>query len=273
METEKAAGILTESHVLLSSYLEREVKLEVYFSTNVLNLADISLLLINDGQNLPEMKFENILENLYLEDSLAPLLCVGIHCGINRKNEYGTVGVLDYKGRGTKAAAYSYFIFDELIPFVKHTYQVYSFKEKSFCGFSLGALSALDIVWSNPKEFAKVGLFSGSLWWRTVDQRDELFDENIHRIMHMKIRNGGYYPWLKFFFETGTKDETADRNGNGIIDAIDDTISLVDELVLKGYDRNRDIKYLELKDGKHDIATWGKVFPEFLKWGWGKESR
>ncbi|HEY8687905.1 MAG TPA: hypothetical protein VIM07_01620 [Chitinophagaceae bacterium] len=71
----------------------------------------------------------------------------------------------------------------------------------------------------------------------------------------MKIRNGDNYPWLKFFFETGTKDETADRNGNGIIDAIDDTISLMDELVLKGYNRAGDIKYLELKEGKHDVAT------------------
>src|SRR6187402_3053054 len=99
METEKAAGILTESHVLLSSYLEREVNLDIYFPANVLNLTDISLLLINDGQNLPEMKFENILEDLYQEDALTPLFCVGIHCGTDRKNEYGTSNVLDYKGR------------------------------------------------------------------------------------------------------------------------------------------------------------------------------
>ena len=273
MQTEKAAGILIESHVLLSSYLDREVILDIYYPANILKLPDISLLLINDGQNLPEMEFESILEELYQDDTFTPLLCIGIHCGKDRKNEYGTADVLDYKGRGTKAAAYSYFIFDELIPFLRKTYPVYSFKEKSFCGFSLGALSALDIVWNNPKEFTKVGLFSGSLWWRTVNQNDALFDENIHRIMHAKIRNGGYYPWLKFFFETGTKDETADRNGNGIIDAIDDTVSLIDELVLKGYDKERDIKYLELNDGRHDIPTWAKAFPEFLKWGWAKESK
>jgi len=271
METAKRAGILTETHVLLSSYLDREVKLDVYFPTNVLNLTDISLLLINDGQNLSEMKFANILEDLYQAYTIAPLLCVGIHCGKDRKNEYGTIDILDYKGRGTKAAAYANFVHDELIPFIRNTCQVYSFKEKSFCGFSLGALSALDIVWNHPEEFSKVGLFSASLWWRTKSQKDELFDENLHRIMHMKIRNGSYYPWLKFFFETGTKDETADRNGNGIIDSIDDTLSLIDELVLKGYNRDTDIKYLELKDGKHDIATWGKAFPEFIKWGWGEK--
>ncbi len=88
--------------------------------------------------------------------------------------------------------------------------------------------------------------------------------------MQNEIKNGNYYPWLKFFFETGSLDETADRNNNGIIDSIDDTMALIDELVKKGYDREKDIYYLELKDGKHDIATWRRAFPEFLKWGWGK---
>ena len=285
METAKPASILIENHILFSVFLDRNVIFDCYLPTEVQHHSDISLLLINDGQNLSEMParpgysrptgssgragggFENILEEN--TDVSTPLLCVGIHCSTDRKNEYGTVDVLDYKGRGTKAAAYQQFIFEELLPFIKSTYIIPSFKEKSFCGFSLGALSALDIVWKNPQEFSRVGLFSASLWWRTLSQDDEMFDENIHRIMHMKIRNGDYYPWLKFFFETGTQDETADRNKNGIIDAIDDTVSLIDELVLNGYDRKTDIKYLELADGKHDVATWAKAFPEFLKWGWG----
>ncbi len=271
METEKASRVLIEKHLVFSSHLDREVVIDLYLPANILHVSEVSLLLINDGQNLEEMDFRNLLEDDI--ETIAPLLCVGIHCSNDRKNEYGTVDVLDFKGRGTKAEAYSKFVFDELIPFIRKASKVHSFKDKSFCGFSLGALSALDIVWNNPHEFSKVGLFSASLWWRTVSQDDALFDENIHRIMHMKVRNGGYYPWLKFFFETGTKDETADRNANGIIDAIDDTVSLVDELVLKGYDRDTDIKYLELEDGKHDIATWASVFPEFLKWGWGINKR
>ncbi len=271
MEAEKNTGILTETHVLFSFYLNREVTLDVYLPPGILNQYDLGLLLINDGQDLLEMNFENILE--VHSEIIMPLLCVGIHCGKDRKNEYGTTDILDYKGRGTKAKAYQQFILNELLPFIKNTYLIASFKEKSFCGFSLGGLSALDIVWNHPEEFSKVGLFSASLWWRTVSQDDELFDENLHRIMHIKIRKGSYHPWLKYFFETGTQDETADRNSNGIIDAIDDTTSLIDELILKGYHMERDIKYLELKEGKHDVATWGKTFPEFLRWGWGKKSK
>ena len=269
MELETKRNYLIEKHILSSLLLNREVSLDIYLPANVLNPCDISLLLINDGQNLEEMKFADILEDIKNESTFAKLLCVGIHCGTDRREEYGTAGVLDYKGRGTKAVAYQQFIFKELIPFIKTSFYISSFKEKSFCGFSLGALSALDTVWNHPEEFTKVGLFSGSLWWRSLSQDDVLFDENKHRIMHSKIKEEGYYPWLKFFFETGTMDETADRNNNGIIDAIDDTLSLISELRIKGYNPDNDIKYLELKDGKHDIATWAKAFPEFLKWGWG----
>ena len=89
--------------------------------------------------------------------------------------------------------------------------------------------------------------------------------------MHRQVREDkGFYPWLKFFFEVGTLDEVADRNKNGIIDSIDDTVSFIDELVKKGYDKKERIKFLELKNGRHDVPTWAKAFPEFLRWGWGE---
>jgi hypothetical protein len=84
------------------------------------------------------------------------------------------------------------------------------------------------------------------------------------------VRKGSYYPWLKFFFECGTEDEREDRNGNGIIDSIDDTLDLIGELAARGYDLQRDVRYLEIVGGRHEVATWGKAMPEFLLWGWGK---
>lgn len=210
-----------------------------------------------------------MLDELLEAKEIEPILCIGIHAARDRKVEYGTANVPDCKGRGAHAADYTEFIFKELLPFIKKDLSIESFKEKSFCGFSLGGLSALDIVWNHPQQFRRVGVFSGSLWWRTVDQDEKHFDEDKHRIMHNEIRNGNYYPWLKFFFETGILDETADRNNNGIIDSIDDTLSLIKELKLKGY-KEEDIKYLELEDGRHDIATWGRAFSKYLKWGWGQ---
>ena len=268
MPVHKLKSITTENHILESVLLNRSVKVDCYLPVHVSEPDQMSLLLINDGQDLITMNFEEILENMYAHNSISPILCVGIHCAVDRKNEYGTANILDYKGRGAKAAIYSQFILEELLPFIRTTYQVKSFKEKSFAGFSLGGLSALDIVWNNQNEFFKVGVFSGSFWWRNKDQDDIDFDETEHRIMHKQVRDGKFSSWLRFFFEVGTQDETADRNNNGIIDAIDDTVSLIDELKIKGYTQDA-IRYLELEDGRHDVPTWARAFPDFLQWGWG----
>ncbi|MEP7251839.1 MAG: alpha/beta hydrolase-fold protein [Ginsengibacter sp.] len=270
MQTENIKGLATETHILYSDLLKRDVIIDIYLPPDITGGNNLSMLLINDGQDLIPMNFKKIIDELYAEKSINSLFCIGIHCSADRRNEYGTAKFLDFEGRGTKALLYQRFIFETLLPFIKKTYPLFSFKEKSFCGFSLGGLNALDIVWNHPKEFSKAGIFSGSLWWRNVSQDDPAFDERNHRIMHNQIRNGMYAPWLKFFFETGTLDETADRNNNGIIDSIDDTLSLIEELVTKGYNPSRDIRYLEIKDGRHDVATWGRAFPEFLKWGWGR---
>ena len=253
---------------LPSRYLQREVRIDLFMPPAFNERSEVSLLLINDGQNMGELGLAGILSGLYRQNAIHPLLCVGIYCGDDRKNEYGTAFVTDYKGRGAKAALYVQFILEELLPFIQLQAGIISFKEKSFAGFSLGGLSALDIVWNHPREFVKAGVFSGSFWWRSKGL-DEGYVEATDRIMHARIRQGSYYPGLKFFFETGMLDETEDRNNNGIIDSIDDTIGLIEELEQKGYKRQTDIEYLELEDGRHDVATWAVAMPAFLKWGWG----
>lgn len=263
------AIIPVESASVTSVFLNREVNVDIFMPFENTPTAPISLLLINDGQNMEELGLAVMLTGLYNQEGIEPLCCVGIHCGEDRKNEYGTALTADYKGRGAKAADYTRFVFEELLPFVKAKTGITSFKDKSFAGFSLGGLSALDIVWNYPQEFVRAGVFSGSLWWRSKGLDDGYVEEK-DRIMHAQVRNGTYYPWLKFFFETGTMDETEDRNNNGIIDSIDDTLGLIEELKNKGYHFPGDITYLELKDGKHDVKTWAEAMPGFLQWGWGK---
>ncbi len=256
-------------HLFHSEYLEREVTIDIYLPLQYQPHEQLSLLLINDGQDLSKMSFDEILDGLIAEGQIAPMICVAIHCGSDRKMEYGTAYAADYKGRGAKAGLYTKFIFDELLPFIRKTCQAPSFKDKSFAGFSLGALSAMDIVWNHPSEFNRVGIFSGSLWWRRKGYEDGYEDEK-DRLMHLQIRKGGFYPWLRTFIQCGLLDEAEDRNNNGVIDSIDDALDLIVELKAKGY-TDEHIHYLELEDGKHDVATWGKAFPDFLKWGWGSE--
>jgi enterochelin esterase-like enzyme len=260
--------IFTETLSIHSVYLEREVILDVYFPTKVDKPENLSLLLFNDGQDLKKMPFDEILDDLNTQNSIDPLFCIGINCGEERKREYGTAYSADFKQRGDKAGLYNKFIFDELMPFIRKKYHIPSFKEKAFAGFSLGALSALDIVWNHSNEFTKVGVFSGSLWWRKKSYEDGYDDEN-DRLMHLQIRKGSFFPWLKFYFQCGTLDETADRNNNGIIDSIDDALDLIVELKAKGY-TDKHIQYVLIQDGKHDVTTWAESLPNFIKWGWGK---
>lgn len=253
-----------------SHLLHRKVLVDIWKPAFLPPGVKPSLLLINDGQDMPSLKLGSMLEKLQRAGELVPLVCVGIHAGEDRRLEYGTAGVPDYLNRGNRAAHYTSFVFEELLPTVRSQTGIGEYAQKMFAGFSLGGLSALDIVWAHPHEFTHVGVFSGSLWWRTIDQDDPGYDDDQHRIMHQLVRNGSYAPWLKFFFMTGTLDETNDRNNNGIIDSIDDTLGLMQELERKGYDRNHDMVYLELADGRHDVATWARAMPQFLRWISGK---
>ncbi len=263
-----ASSIVVAQQTILSEYLEREVLVDVYLPVAMQRFDQVSLLLINDGQDLRKMPFDAMLDEMIAAHEIEPLVCIGIHCGPDRKMEYGTAYAADFKGRGASAGLYTKFILEELLPFIRKTYRAPSFKDKSFAGFSLGALSALDIAWNHANEFSRVGILSGSLWWRRKGY-EEGYDEEKDRLMHLQIRKGMYYPWMQFFIECGTMDETEDRNNNGVIDSIDDALDLIVELKAKGY-TDQHIHYLEMEGGRHDVATWAKAFPAFLKWGWGK---
>jgi enterochelin esterase-like enzyme len=270
MQQEKTiTTLLVEQHIIVSKFLNRPVTIHCFLPTHVNEPQQMSLLLINDGQNMEELSLEEMLDTLLTTKKITPVLCVAIHANENRKMEYGTAHCPDYLGRGVFATAHTNFVLNELLPFIYTTYCITKFKEMAYAGFSLGGLSALDIVWNYPGLFTKAGVFSGSLWCRTKSL-DDGYNENTDRIMHAQVRAGDYKKGLRFFFETGTQDETADRNHNGIIDSIDDTLSLIKELTDKGYHPANDIYYLELQDGKHDIATWARAMPVFLQWGWGR---
>lgn len=252
-----------------SEKLERNLRIDFYVPPNLRNgLMDV--LLINDGQDLQTMHFDAILAKLYRSEAIRPVLCIGIHAGPRRKFEYGTAISADYKGRGNLARRYLHFITEELVPAIHLLFPGRLCARWGFAGFSLGGLSALDVTWKKGDLFNMTGIFSGSLWWRTLDKDDPKYQDEQHRIMHNQIRDGNFVPGLKFFFECGTQDETEDRNGNGVIDSIDDTKDLIQTLSTKGYNPASDIYYYEINGGKHDVATWASAMPIFLRWAFGE---
>lgn len=227
------------------------------------------VLYLNDGQDLARLRMITVLDSLYQKQAVQPFVLVAIHAG-DRVQEYGTAAQADYMNRGSKASLYTDFVLTELLPYVQSHYRVSNSPAQSvFAGFSLGGLSAFDIVFHHPDRFSKAGVFSGSFWWRSKSTEAGYRDET-DRIMHDMVRRGTYSPTLKFWFETGTNDEISDRNNNGIIDSIDDTTDLIDELVKKGYRLEKGIRYVEIMGGEHNQKTWRKIMPDFLMWAFGK---
>jgi enterochelin esterase-like enzyme len=250
-----------------SEYLKRKVTITLLMPEGELT-EPIHLLLLNDGQEAENLRLAETLDVMYEAGLLKPIAVAAIHAGAERLQEYGVAGNPDFKQRGSKAAVYTQFIVKELLPAIKKEAGVESFETTAYAGFSLGGLSAMDIAWNNPQLFDKVGVFSGSFWWRSKELGKGYTDAD--RIMHKVIRETTGKPDLQFWLQTGTKDETADRNKNGIIDSIDDTVDIIKELEAKGYQRPSDIQYLEMVGGTHSTATWAYAMPKFLLWAFGR---
>ena len=264
MEEAALEQVMVKQVILSSHFLQRDVTVDFYVPAGT-PTKPLSLLLINDGQDLSEMQFAGMIEDLMRKGLMRPILCAGLHAGTERKMEYGTANLLDYDGRGAKAKAYQKFILQEVLPYVQQTYPYALLQHIAFAGFSLGGLMAIDTVWNYPDVFSAAGVFSGSLWWRLKDLNNG-YNEATDRIMHKQIREGEYHTGLRFYFTTGSLDETSDRNSNGIIDSIDDSLGLIEELQNKGYESGVDIEYINYEDGRHDVATWGRAMPHFLIW-------
>lgn len=223
------------------------------------------LLIMNDGQDADAIGLSRTLARLHNGRRIAPLVVAAVHATHARLHEYGTAGVANASGLGGCAAAYSAFVCEELLPELRLRYGFDPGpRHTAIAGFSLGGLMAFDIAWAHPELFGAVGVFSGSFWWRTDDS--SVRAKVASRIMHRKVRSSASLPPLRMWLQAGTEDETSDRDGDGIIDAIQDTTELVDTLAERGYRRGRDIVYREVEGGRHDQATWGRILPEFLEW-------
>jgi enterochelin esterase family protein len=260
---------ITENNITIKSdVLKRDVECTLLMPEDGEISEPLNLLLLNDGQEAENLQLKETLQSLAGNNRIKPVLVVAIHAGDERLLEYGTAGKPDFKKRGIKAALYTAFIKSELLPAITKLTGIEQFNSTAYAGFSLGGLSALDISWNNPDLFNKVGAFSGSFWWRSKDLAKGYTEGD--RIMHSIIKDTAVKPDIKIWLQTGTKDETSDRNKNGIIDSIDDTVDLIKELENKGFTRPADIQYLEMVGGSHNTETWAKAIPKFLIWAFGR---
>jgi enterochelin esterase-like enzyme len=218
-----------------------------------------------DGQMMTVWRLEEAISGLAAQGQCTLPLVVAIPAGRDRLDEYGLAGLPDYAGRGKKAAEFQRFVVAVVLPAVRSRYGVTAEPARTgVMGSSLGGLAAFDLAWRHPEVFGFAGIFSGSFWWRGDDSSPAAKQRS--RLAHRRVRETAPPPRLRLWFEAGRKDETDDRDGNGIIDAVQDTTELLTELERRGYRRGTDLAYVELPDGEHNEATWARALPAFLEW-------
>ncbi len=252
-----------------SRHLQKHIDLTILSTPVPKDKSSFNLLLLNDGQDLEQLRVKKIMDSLNSKKLLQPLVVVAINA-FDRMQEYGVSGYPDYQNNGIAAEKYAAFIDDELIPFIKKNSGVRKFNSIIIAGCSLGGLSAFDVAWDHADKIDKVGVFSGSFWYRDKDSKDADYSDDKDRLIINKIRSSRKRPHLKYWFYAGDQEETSDRDNDGIIDVVDDTKDLIDLIKSKNVCPPGDIIYTEFREGKHNYETWSAVFPQFLLWADGK---
>ncbi|MBI2518143.1 MAG: alpha/beta hydrolase [Opitutae bacterium] len=223
------------------------------------------VLIALDGQMMKEWRLEETLAALAAKGAVVPPLVVAITAGDGRLDEYGLAGLPDYAGRGGKAAEFQRFVIASVLPAVRARYGVTADPARTgVFGASLGGLAAFDLAWRHPDVFGFAGIFSGSFWWRGDNSSPAA--QQTSRLAHRRVRETPVPPPVRLWFAIGTAEEKDDRDGNGVIDAVQDTTELVDALVLRGFRRGANLHYTEIPGGKHHETTWAQALPGFLDW-------
>ena len=254
---------------LYSRHLQQHIQLTIISTPMPDDKSEMNLLLLNDGQDIEQLKIKETISDLYKKKLIEPLIVVAIKA-TNRDDIYGVAGYPDYQNRGSKADKYAAFIDDELYAFIKKKAGVRKFNSVVMAGSSLGGLSAFDIAWNHADKIDKVGVFSGSFWWRDKDAAAADYSDEKNRIMLNYIKSSRKKPHLKYWFYAGAKEETGDRDKDDVIDVVDDSKDLVELIKTKNVCPPGDIVYTESAEGKHDQQSWSKVIPDFLIWAFGK---
>ena len=226
------------------------------------------VLYVNDGQDQEALQIRETLTMLFQRQQIPPIIVVAVPTNDDRLQEYGTAVCSNAHNLGTKAGEYGRFLTSELMPAINQQFRTsHNPADSGIFGVSLGGLSAFDLAWNHPGKFGVVGVMSGSFWWRAGE--DETAVPPNQLIAHEMVKETAVKPNLRLWFEAATQDEASDRDNNGVIDAIQDTLELIEELEKIGFSQGEDVVYVEVPGGRHNYDTWSQQFPHFLRWAFG----
>jgi S-formylglutathione hydrolase FrmB len=253
-------------------------------------------LYVNDGQDMAAVYLRETLAQLHGDHVIRPVIVVAIDMLHDRMGTYGLSdraaarslpGDSRFGQVGARGHDYSEWVAHTLVPYIDAHYRTETKpRARAVLGWSLGGLNAFNLGWQYPEVFGRVGAFSPS-FWLAADRSTPATLQRTRLAQHM-VDAAPSRPAVKFFFAVGGKEETSDRDGDGIIDAVDDTRDLVQGwqgndgaslqgLAQRGYSvgmdwantpARTDVAYVLLPDGEHNQASWARMLPLFLRWAY-----
>lgn len=245
------SSIREQEDKIYSRHLQRHVKLTIINTPKPGDKSGMNLLLFNNGDELQKINAKHIIDSLYRNQQVEPLMIVAIDG--NEKEEYGISDLAAPGNTGSKAAKYNQFVINELYPFIKKRTAIRKFNSIAICGNSLGGISAFDIAWHNADKINKAGIFSGTFTY--ADNNDSV------NAVFEKIRASRKRPKLQFWLFTDEANDTT------ILSDAKKLALIIDQ---KNISSTGDIQIITDKDGNDDHASWRRHFPEFLVWAFGK---
>ncbi|HSH03981.1 MAG TPA: alpha/beta hydrolase-fold protein [Anaerolineae bacterium] len=270
-QRERAFVATVQQHkvTLRSSYLGDERELVIFAPAGYEKGAGrvYPVVYILDGQEHEALAVQRTLAHLWKYGHLKRLLVVMVPTGGDRFQEYGVADIPNGHGLAKLAAAHNQFLVEEVRPYVVREWGGAA-EGAGLVGMSLSGLAAFVLGWQRPDLFSTVGVFSGSFWWRTGEGADG-YPAN-ERIGPLVVAKKGYQAGWRVWIQAATQDEWSDRDGDGVIDAIQDSLEVVGALEEVGYERGREVVYDEVLGGRHHYGTWAEVLPRFLRWGFSR---
>lgn len=284
------------------AFAPEQIKLTVYLPPGYANSAAAStryaVLYVNDGQDMDAVGLRETLASLYAQHAIQPVIVVAIDMLADRASGYGlsdrktrhsVVGDSRIGPIGSRAYEYSEWVATQLVPYIDAHYRTEATaRGRTILGWSLGGLNAFNLGWDYPELFGQVGAFSPS-FWLAADRSSAQAVENT-RLAQAMVNEAARKKPLRFWFSVGGKEETNDRNHNGVIDTVEDVQDLmngfraddgthrrglrdlgyrIDADYLHHPSRRADVAFYLLPEGEHNQASWKRVLPAFLAWAYG----
>lgn len=269
----------TASHELPVPAFGQRVMIEVFLPPDYALKPGLRYpsLYINDGQDAESVGLKLTLQRQYAERRIGPVIVVAVSMLPDRMASYG----FSERGKqrslsaqtrfgpvGSKAQEYSDWLAGSLVPFIDRQYRTTPKPQaRTILGWSLGAASAFNIGWNYPDVFGRVGGFSPSFWLSATQ------DDASQRLALRLIADHPMPKRFAVYLAAGSAEETDDRDGDGVIDVLDDAQDVVDALSSKALQaghppRHHDFSLARREGGRHDQASWQMLLPAFLQWAY-----